>query len=434
MLKDILLLNNGDRSLDELIRQQHSEAYVTGDLDEASSVLKQSHISLVLVVFASAQPDELERLEMLIARFPGLIWIGLIERDLYANPRLKRLLAACFHDFHSFPIDPVRLCHSLGHAIGMSRLLAECEPESSCPRYLLGHSMPMVQLREQIARLKRCHLPVLVTGPSGTGKELVARELHSSSLGEGSPFVAVNCGAIPSQLIQSELFGHVKGAFTGAQERKIGKVEAADGGTLFLDEIGELPLEAQVILLRFLQEQTIEIVGSHTPREVNVRIIAATNIDIEQAVANGTFREDLYYRLNVVRLRLPSLRERGDDILLLAEHFLAEMQDGRVLTLSQQARRALLSHNWPGNVRELRNRVLRAAAMCDGALIDKDDLDLGEPESCPSGSLKDARDQAERQILALSLANNAEQLDEVARQLDVSRATLYRLLKKHGLC
>lgn len=283
-------------------------------------------------------------------------------------------------------------------------------------------------------RLQHCRLPVLVTGPSGTGKELVARELHYSTFGEESPFVAVNCGAMPHQLIQSELFGHVKGAFTGAQHHKIGKIEAADGGTLFLDEIGELPLEDQATLLRFLQEQCIEAVGSHLSRRVDVRIIAATNIDVEQAVASGGFRMDLYYRLNVVRLRTPALCERAEDIQLLADDILAEVRGGRVLSFTRKARQAMQSYGWPGNVRELRNRVQRAAVMCSGPFIEADDMELTNMDSLLlDGSLKAVREAAERQALQRTLARFPDQLEEVARTLDISRATLYRLLDKHDL-
>nr|WP_234888582.1 sigma-54 dependent transcriptional regulator [Aeromonas caviae] len=282
--------------------------------------------------------------------------------------------------------------------------------------------------------MQHCRLPVLVTGPSGTGKELVARELHYSTFGEESPFVAVNCGAMPHQLIQSELFGHVKGAFTGAQHHKIGKIEAADGGTLFLDEIGELPLEDQATLLRFLQEQCIEAVGSHLTRRVDVRIIAATNIDVEQAVASGGFRMDLYYRLNVVRLRTPALCERAEDIQLLADDILAEVRGGRVLSFTRKARQAMQSYGWPGNVRELRNRVQRAVVMCSGPFIEADDMELTNMDSLLlDGSLKAVREAAERQALQRTLARFPDQLEEVARTLDISRATLYRLLDKHDL-
>lgn len=261
-----------------------------------------------------------------------------------------------------------------------------------------------------------------------------ARELHYSTFGEDSPFVAVNCGAMPHQLIQSELFGHVKGAFTGAQSRKIGKIEAADGGTLFLDEIGELPLEDQATLLRFLQEQNIEAVGSHLTRSVDVRVIAATNIDVEQAVASGGFRMDLYYRLNVVRLRTPALCERAEDIQLLADDILAEVRGGRMLSFTHKARQAMQSYGWPGNVRELRNRVQRAAVMCSGPFIEADDMELTKMDSLLiGGSLKAVREGAERQALQRTLARFPDQLEEVARTLDISRATLYRLLDKHDL-
>lgn len=401
-------------------------------LTVAEKKLQEKDYPLVLVTIV---PELHEALHALITQHASSLWIGLIQRDSLASETLRNLLADCFHDFHTFPLEPVRLSHSLGHALGMAKLIRRHRPKMSARlRFIQGESLPIRQLREQIMRLQHCRLPVLVTGPSGTGKELVARELHYSAFGEGSPFVAVNCGAMTHQLIQSELFGHVKGAFTGAQSRKIGKIEAADGGTLFLDEIGELPLEDQATLLRFLQEQCIEAVGSHLSRSVDVRVIAATNIDVEQAVANGGFRIDLYYRLNVVRLRIPALRERTEDIQLLADDILEEVRGPRILSFTHKARQAMQSYGWPGNVRELRNRVQRAAVMCAGPFIEADDMELSNMDSLLlGGSLKAVREAAERQALQQALAHYPDQLEEVARQLAISRATLYRLLDKHDL-
>lgn len=432
MTETALLLINSCVVLESLLVEGEWRIEQANSLAVAEKKLREQDYPLVLVAI---EPGQHEALHDLIAQHANSLWIGLIQRDCLASETLRNLLAACFHDFHTFPLDPDRLSHSLGHALGMAQLIRRHRPKMPAQlRFIQGESNPIRQLRDQIMRLQHCRLPVLVTGPSGTGKELVARELHYSTFGEESPFVAVNCGAISHQLIQSELFGHVKGAFTGAQSRKIGKIEAADGGTLFLDEIGELPLEDQATLLRFLQEQSIEAVGSHMSRNVDVRVIAATNIDVEQAVANGGFRMDLYYRLNVVRLRTPALRERIEDIQLLADDILAEVRGGRVLSFTHKARQAMQSYGWPGNVRELRNRVQRAAVMCSGSFIEAHDMELTNMDSLLlDGSLRAVREAAERQALLQTLARFPDQLEEVARQLAISRATLYRLLDKHDL-
>ncbi|MGY3901303.1 sigma-54-dependent transcriptional regulator [Aeromonas lusitana] len=432
MAETALLLINSCVVLESLLVEGEWRIEQANSLAAAEKKLQEQDYPLVLVVI---EPGQHETLHALIAQHANSLWIGLIQRDCLASEVLRNLLAACFHDFHTFPLDPDRLSHSLGHALGMAQLIRRHRPKMPAQlRFIQGESSPIRQLRDQIMRLQHCRLPVLVTGPSGTGKELVARELHYSTFGEESPFVAVNCGAISHQLIQSELFGHVKGAFTGAQSRKIGKIEAADGGTLFLDEIGELPLEDQATLLRFLQEQSIEAVGSHMPRNVDVRVIAATNIDVEQAVANGGFRMDLYYRLNVVRLRTPALRERSEDIQLLADDILAEVRGGRVLSFTHKARQAMQSYGWPGNVRELRNRVQRAAVMCSSSFIEAHDMELTNMDSLLlDGSLRAVREAAERQALLQTLARFPDQLEEVARHLAISRATLYRLLDKHDL-
>ncbi|MDU1142243.1 sigma 54-interacting transcriptional regulator [Aeromonas rivipollensis] len=432
MTETALLLINSCAVLESLLIKSEWQVEQASSLAVAEQKLQEKTYPLVLVAI---KPEQHDALYSLIGQYSSSLWIGLIERDCLASEALRNLLAACFHDFHTFPLDQERLSHSLGHALGMAQLIRRHRPKMPAQlRFIQGESSAIRQLREQIMRLQHCRLPVLVTGPSGTGKELVARELHYSTFGEDSPFVAVNCGAMPHQLIQSELFGHVKGAFTGAQSRKIGKIEAADGGTLFLDEIGELPLEDQATLLRFLQEQSIEAVGSHLTRTVDVRVIAATNIDVEQAVASGGFRMDLYYRLNVVRLRTPALCERAEDIQLLADDILAEVRGGRMLSFTHKARQAMQSYGWPGNVRELRNRVQRAAVMCSGPFIEADDMELTNMDSLLlDGSLKAVREAAERQALQRTLARFPDQLEEVARTLDISRATLYRLLDKHDL-
>jgi two-component system response regulator HydG len=302
---------------------------------------------------------------------------------------------------------------------------------------LVGTSAAMLAVRANLHKFAPVELPVLVTGETGTGKELAARALHEMSTRRGRPFIAINCGALPASLVQSELFGHEKGAFTGAAARRIGLFESADGGTIFLDEIGDLPLDAQTNLLRVLQEGTLERVGSHHTIRIDVRVVAATHVDLEEAVDQGRFRQDLFYRLDVLRLHMPPLRERGDDVELLARHFLAQFRDQhrvRARGFDASARRLLRSHRWPGNVRELMNRVRRAAVVSESDLLDAQALQLQDPATeGGSDGLDEVRVHAEREAIMSTLRDSGFNVSECARRLRVSRVTVYRLCKKHRL-
>jgi len=303
---------------------------------------------------------------------------------------------------------------------------------------MVGASAPM---REMFAMLPKCAqstAPVLICGETGTGKELIAKAIHKHSSRDQGPFVAVNCAALPSSLIHSELFGHEKGAFTGAHKRTIGKFEAAHGGTLLLDEIGDLPLEIQVNLLRSLETRAIERLGSATSVNVDIRIITATHIDLTGAIDSGDFREDLYYRLNVLGIRSPPLRERGKDVELLADYFFEHYNDDlsrhRLIGFSDDAKLAMHQWHWPGNVRELRNRVLKAVILDDRGPISRQDLGLERREAPRVGmTLDDARVAAEIRALMTALDNTSGKVTPAARQLGVSRMTLYRLMEKHGI-
>ncbi|HIE5096167.1 TPA: sigma-54 interaction domain-containing protein [Stenotrophomonas maltophilia] len=305
------------------------------------------------------------------------------------------------------------------------------------PRALIGESPALHAVRTVLHKFAPVELPVLVTGETGTGKELAAHALHALSGRAGKPFFAVNCGAIPANLVQSELFGHERGSFTGADKRQIGVFESAHGGTVFLDEVGDLPPEAQTTLLRVLQEGTFERVGSSQPLRADVRVLAATHVELEHAVAQGRFRSDLYYRLNVLRVPMPPLRERGADVQLLAEHFLGcfrRRHSVRARGFSPAALQAMRRFDWPGNVRELLNRVQRAAIVAEGELISERDLELGAPQTAPAGAmLHDARGQAERDVLLQTLRQTGYNVSECARQMQISRVTVYRLCRKHRL-
>ena len=319
------------------------------------------------------------------------------------------------------------------------RLQQQAEQSGSLCR-MLGVSPAMQKLFTLIRKVSCNDYPVLVSGESGTGKEMVAHAIHELSSRSSKPFVIINCGAIPENLLESELFGHEKGAFTGAAARKIGKFELADGGTLFLDEIGELPLALQVKILRCLQEGTIERIGGNKTLSLDVRIIAATNIDLHEAIGKGTFREDLYFRLNVVPVQLPPLRERPEDIIMLAQHFLQTeakaLKAGHVL-FSPGAIAALSAHSWPGNVRELQNRIRRALAVISGQLIMPDNLGLEEEKKDKINqkllTLQEARDQAEQRCVQQALALTGNNISQAAKLLATSRPTLHDLIKKHRI-
>jgi DNA-binding NtrC family response regulator len=294
----------------------------------------------------------------------------------------------------------------------------------------------MLALFRSIRKVAMTDAPVFISGESGTGKELTAVAIHERSVRREQPFVAINCGAIPAHLLQSELFGYERGAFTGANQRKIGRVEAANGGTLFLDEIGDLPLESQASLLRFLQERKVERLGGHGSTPVDVRIISATHVDMQTAMIEGRFRADLYHRLCVLQIDEPPLRARGKDIELLAKHMLDRFKKDasrRLRGFAPDAIAAIHNYGWPGNVRELINRVRRAIVMSEGRQISARDLELGEYVEVAPVSLAQAREAAERQAIELALLRHRGRLGDAAQELGISRVTLYRLLSAHGM-
>ena len=387
------------------------------------------------------QPFHLERPEAvkdMISR-SGTEWIAVLSPDTLQLKTVGDFVCEWFFDFHTLPFDVSRVQVTLGRAFGMARLRGRStDPIESAGHELLGESRAIRDLRKLLGKLAPTESPVLIRGESGTGKELVARTLHRQSQRHARPFVAINCGAIPEHLIQSELFGHEKGAFTGAHQRKVGRIEAAHGGTLFLDEIGDLPLELQANLLRFLQEKHIERVGGSQPIPVDVRVLAATHVDLEAAIINGRFREDLYYRLNVLQVFTAPLRERHGDMAMLANHFArfySQETGRRPRTFSEQALVAMGNHDWPGNVRELANRVRRGLVLAEGRQIEPCDLGL-ETRQAPSlamGTLEDYKDHAERQALCDVLQRHSNNLSLAAKVLGVSRPTFYRLLHKHQI-
>jgi two-component system NtrC family response regulator len=301
---------------------------------------------------------------------------------------------------------------------------------------MMGASPAIRAVFDSIRKVATTEAPVLLLGESGTGKEMAARAIHDSSARKNGPFIAINCSAIPETLLESELFGHEKGAFTGAHAQRKGRFELANGGTLFLDEIGEIPLGLQVKLLRFLQEQFIERVGGRQPIQIDTRIVTATNSDLKKGMMEGTFREDLYYRLAVVQVVLPPLRERGGDIRLLGQYFLQRFgaQANKTgLAFDQEALRTLDRHPWPGNVRQLENCVRRAVIMCEGKRLTVRDLELAPADQGTPPNLKDARENLERDMIQNALRKHSGKIASAASELGISRPTLYDLMDKLGI-
>jgi two-component system NtrC family response regulator len=301
---------------------------------------------------------------------------------------------------------------------------------------IIGSSEKIEEIFSTIEKTACTDVPTLLLGESGTGKELVARSIHKRSLRKDGPFVAINCGAIPEHLLESELFGHEKGAFTGAVGLRKGMVETADAGTLFLDEIGELPLALQVKLLRFLQDHKMHRIGGRREIFVNTRVIAATNKDLLHEVLEKRFRDDLYYRLGVVSIQIPPLRERGSDILLLATIFLKEYaaeNKKKISGFTRKASSVIESYSWPGNVREMENRVRRAVIMADGPRVTAADLGLGTGGKTKALTLRQIRRNAEREAIMLSLSRNYRNLTRAAAELGISRPTLYEMIGKLGI-
>jgi two-component system NtrC family response regulator len=346
-------------------------------------------------------------------------------------------------DYHPKPIDVAMLKTVLQRAAYLQELEADSEKhlkaQETNVRFedILGTTPAMRDVFGVVARVSKTDATVLIQGESGTGKELLARAIHTNSPRRSKPFVAINCGAIPETLLESELFGHEKGAYTGAHIQRKGKVEVADTGTLFLDEIGEMSVPLQVKLLRFLQERHIERIGGRETIRVDVRVIAATNKELKNELQAGRFREDLYYRLSVVNLRLPPLRERGEDIILIGNAFLRRgcQEHRRKLRFSSNALEAMARYRWPGNIRELENAVQRAVIMAQGKFIEAPDLgievEMGSVDERPS--LREARGRAEREAVVDALIKTRGNISRAAQHLGVSRPTFHGLLDKFGV-
>ena len=352
-----------------------------------------------------------------------------------------RAIAAGAYDFCEKPIDIQVLSMIAERGLRLSLLEAEnrrLQDGASSPiKRIITADDGMLKVCRDVEKLAGANVTVLVLGESGTGKEALARALHDLGPRAKQPFVAINCGAIPENLLESELFGYERGAFTGAVKQTPGRIETANKGTLFLDEIGDLPHQLQVKLLRFLQDQRVERIGGRAPIQVDVRVVSATNALLQSQVDGGSFRSDLFYRLNSITLKVPPLRDRAGDAVLLGRYFLTmfNREFGRsVKGFSDDALLALAAHPWPGNVRELENRVKRAVVMSENRLLAASDLELAPPdEDLSLYDLRQARARAEREVVQRALARSNGQLSAASRLLGISRPTLYSLLETHGM-
>ena len=448
MRRPAVLIVDDEPDLLELVsltlNRMNLETSTAPDIASARQLLKSQHFDLCLTDMRLPDGDGLDLVGWMQENHPS-VPVAVITAHGNVESAVRALKVGAF-DFVSKPLDLGVLRKLVGSAI---KLGARAEGTASTiiqgPQ-LIGNSSVMQQLREMIARVARSQAPIHISGESGTGKELVARLIHESGARSEGPFIAVNCGAIPTELMESELFGHKRGSFTGAVADKKGLVQSAEGGTLFLDEVGDLPLHMQVKLLRVVQEKTVRPVGEAREETVDVRILSATHKNLAQLVAEGRFRQDLFYRINVIEIRVPSLGERREDISLLADAILARL--GRRLDmepprLDPEALQALENYPFPGNVRELENVLERALTLCAGGVVTADnvrlraaaqmDSDEGSPAVAGSGALGDQLQGIERDAIVKALEKTRYNKTAAAKLLGMSfRALRYRI-KKLGI-
>ncbi len=428
------------QSLGAVLTEEGFKVETVGSGEEGLALLERQSFELVLLDIWLPGIDGLETLEAL--RKMGVqSAVVMISGHGTIETAVKATRLGAF-DFIEKPLSIEKTLLVVKNALENKHLQDEnltLKRELGARYRIIGNSVPMKALRQQLAIAAPTNGRVLIFGESGSGKELVAHALHYQSLRSSAPFVEVNCAAIPDELIESELFGHVKGAFTGATQRKIGKLEKADGGTLFLDEVGDMSLKTQAKVLRALEEQRFEPVGSSSPVSVDVRVIAATNKDLDEEMEKGNFRQDLFYRLNVIPFHVPPLRERVEDVLVLTEYFIQEFSSryGRnPKEVSSEAMELLKQYSWPGNVRELKNLVERLVIMTQATRVEvrhlpwvvlKDNLPVEDPAE--ARSLSEARQAFDRDYILKKLEENGGNISRTADALGIERSHLYRKLK-----
>jgi two-component system NtrC family response regulator len=445
MEKDKLLIIEDDEDLRTQMKWglgQDYEVFLAGDGPSALEVFVKERppvvaLDLGLPPIPGGVKEGFLAMEQILEKDPLTKVIVITGRNEKEHS-LKAIVEGAY-DFINKPIQLDQLRVILERALYLWKLEREHlkVKEKICEdgfEGMLGSSTKMQEAFSMIRKVATTDAPVLIVGESGTGKELAAQAIHRRSLKKNNAFVAINCGAIPENLLESELFGHEKGSFTGAYIRQIGRIELAKGGTLFLDEIGELSPKLQVKLLRFLQEKRIERIGGREEIIVDARVIAASNTNLTQAMKDGLFREDLYYRLGVVVLALPPIRDRQGDVTLLAKFLLqkyAVEYNKNIMEFDARALQTINRYGWPGNVRELENKIKRAVIMAEGRKVTPSDLELDSPYTRYGGvSLKEARELLEKHLVQRALEKNNGNITHAAAELDVSRPTLYELIEK----
>ena len=400
------------------------------DVASAKTLLTSQAFDLCLTDMRLPDGDGLDLVRWMQLHTAG-VPVAVITAHGNVETAVQALKLGAF-DFITKPLDLAHLRNIVENALKLDK-------SGNRKSRLEGHSEPMQQLREMVDKVARSQAPVHISGESGTGKERVARLIHDSGPRADGPFVPVNCGAIPAELMESEFFGHRKGSFTGAVSNKVGLVQSADGGTLFLDEIADLPLAMQVKLLRFIQEKTVRPVGASSEEAANARILSATHRNLGKMVASGEFREDLYYRINVIELPVPALRNRGEDVIELAEHILGKLS--ATISLDGSARRALLDYHFPGNVRELENMLERAVTLCTTGTIFEEDLNLrvtapveaDSPANFTATDLGNQVEDVQRQAIMNALEKTRFNKTAAAKLLGLSFRQLRYRIKKLGI-
>lgn len=440
--KPVLLVVEDDAGLQRQLRWAYEDydVVIAGDRESALEALR-THSPAVVTLDLGLPPDAdgtsegfatLEEIMTVAPHTKVIVASGHGARD-----SARRAIALGAFDFYQKPVDIDELGFIVGRAFHVSQIEAEnrrlAAGQGAGPLANLITAAPdMLKVSAMVERVAPTDVSVLLLGASGTGKEVLARGLHNASRRGNGPFVAINCGAIPETLLEAELFGYERGAFTGAVKTTEGKIELAQGGTLFLDEVGDIPLPLQVKLLRFIQERVIERIGGRKSIEVDTRIVCATHRNLKRMIADGSFREDLYYRIAEVTVSIPHLREREGDAVLLANHFLkiySASRPGPPLRFGPGALAAINLHSWPGNVRELENRVKRASIMADNTAITAADLDLADSPDAVIQTLRESRMTSDRRTITAALTAASGSISRAAKLLGISRPTLYDMIR-----
>jgi two-component system response regulator PilR (NtrC family) len=440
MTKQRILVVDDEPDIRELLEitllRMGLEAHCAADFSTAKMWLKESEFDLCLTDMKLPDGDGITLVKHIQQHCPNTP-TAVITAHGSIDMAIKAMKAGAF-DFVSKPVSLETLRNLVNKALTLPSSIQQAEKSSRAKYKIIGESNIVVDLRRSIAKFARSQAPVFIQGQSGTGKELVARQIHLQGSRAEAPFIAVNCGAIPSELMESEFFGHIKGSFTGAVSDNAGLFKAAQGGTLFLDEIADLPLSMQVKLLRVIQEKTVRPVGSQEERATDVRIISASHKDLEAMVNQGAFRQDLYYRINVIGVVVPSLVERENDITLITHHIIGKLNkdNNRSINLELSALKALQNYNFPGNIRELENILERATALCDDNCITPEDLQLPGAASTPvveHQGLRETSQLTEKEIVVQALTQNRWNQSATARAIGITLRQLRYKMEKLGL-